>query len=86
MYFSEHTMHVLHFWAELQNAEVSVTLLRSDSTTDTFPESFIFEQTKETLAVESAFGTVKGGWIGQPKFIQKRDATKDVFIIFLKLS
>ena len=31
-------MHVLDFLTELQNTEISpVTLLRSDSTTDTFP-------------------------------------------------
>ena len=31
----EHTMHVLYFLTELQNTEVSVTLLKSDWTTDT---------------------------------------------------
>ena len=44
------------------------------------------EQTKETLAVESVFGIVIGGWIGQLEFF-KRNAIKDVFFDnFPKLS
>ena len=34
------------------------------------------EQTKETLAVESVFGIVIGGWIGQLEFF-KRNAIRD---------
>ena len=37
----------------------------------------------ETLAVESVFAIVLGGYIEQPKFF-KRNATKDVFLIFFQ--
>ena len=44
------------------------------------------EQTKETLAVESDFGVVIGGWIEHLEFF-KRNFNKDGFIDnFLKLS
>ena len=43
------------------------------------------KQTKETLVVQSVFGIVIGGWIGQLKFF-KRNLTKDVFDNFTKLS
>ena len=49
-------MHVLDFSTELQNPEVSVTLLKSDSITDTLQPILTFsKQTKEILAVESVF-------------------------------
>ena len=56
--------------------------------TQTLSQQFwsFLEQTKETLAVESVFGIVIGGWIGQPEFF-KRNAIKDVFFDnFPKLS
>ena len=49
-------MHVSDFWTELQNPEVSVTLLKSDSTTDDLKPILKFsKQTKEIFAVESVF-------------------------------
>ena len=63
---------------ELQNAEVSITLLKSDSTTDALPAFLKIFRTKETPAVESVFGIVIGEWIGQLEFC-KRNATKEVF-------
>ena len=60
--FSEHTMD---FLTEFQNTEVSVTLLKSDSTTDTLTAIFIIletnKQTKEAFEAESAFGIVING-------------------------
>ena len=41
------------------------------------------EQTKETPAVESVFGIVVAGWIGQLKFF-KGSAIKDVFLIIFQ--
>ena len=74
-------MQVLAFSTELENAEVSVTLLKSDSNTDALPEIWKFpEQTKETLEVKSVFGIVIRGWIGQLEFF-KRNATNEVFLI-----
>ena len=72
-------MHVLDFSIELQNTEVSVTLLKRIP-----PQTLlqllwkISEQAKETLVVESVLSIVIGGWIGQLKSL-KRNATKDVF-------
>ena len=49
-------MDVLDFWTELQDPEISVTLLNSDSTTDDLKPTLKFsKQTKEIFAVESAF-------------------------------
>ena len=49
-------MHVLDFSTELQNPEISVTLLKSDSTTDTLQAILKFsKQTKEIFVVESDF-------------------------------
>ena len=56
--------------------------------TQTLSQQFwsFLEQTKETLAVESVFGIVIGGWIGQLEFF-KRNAIKDGFFDnFPKLS
>ena len=72
-------MHVLDFSIELQNTEVSVTLLKRIP-----PQTLlqllwkISEQAKETLVVKSVLSIVIGGWIGQLKSL-KRNATKDVF-------
>ena len=72
-------MHVLDFSIELQNTEVSVTLLKRIP-----PQTLlqllwkISEQAKETLVVESVLSIVIGGWIGQLKSL-KKNATKDVF-------
>ena len=71
-------MHVLHFSTESQNTEVSVTLLKSDSTTDALPAWKFSEQTRETFAVESVFGIVLGRLIGHLEFF-KRNGVKDVF-------
>ena len=69
-------MQVLAFSTELENAEVSVTLLKSDSNTDALPAILKIPGTnKETLEVKSVFGIVIGGWIGQLEFF-KRNATK----------
>ena len=49
-------MHVLDFWTELQNPEVSVTLGKNDSTTeDLKPILKFWKQAKEIFAVESVF-------------------------------
>ena len=46
-----HNMHVLDFSTELQNPEVSVTLLKSDSTTDALQPILNFsKQKKETFS------------------------------------
>ena len=59
-------MRVLDILSEMQNAEVSVTLLKSDSTLDALSAILkILEQAKETLVVESVFDKIVGGLIGQ---------------------
>ena len=59
-------MRVLDILSELQDAEVSVTLLKSDSTLDALSAILkILEQAKETLVVESVFDKIVGGLIGQ---------------------
>ena len=59
-------MRVLDILSELQDAEVSVTLLKSDSALDALSAILkILEQAKETLAVESVFDKIVGGLIGQ---------------------
>ena len=66
---------------DLENVEVSLTLLKCDSTTDALPAILKFsEQTKETLVVESAFGIYTGGWIGHLEFF-KRNAIKDIYFL-----
>ena len=60
-------MRVLDILSELQKAEVSVTLLKSDSALDALSAILkILEQAKETLVVESVFDKIVGGLIGQP--------------------
>ena len=72
-------MYALDFLTEQQNAEISVASLKSDFTTDALSAIWKHsEQTKETLAVESLFGIVIGGWFAQLKFL-KRNSIKDVF-------
>ena len=63
-YFSEHTMHVLDFSTELQNAEVPVTLLNVIPP----PTLKFLEQANTTLAVESVFGIVIAEWIEHSNF------------------
>ena len=75
-------IYILDFSTELQNAEVSVALLRSDSTT-ALPAILKILGTKETLASKSVFGVVIGGWIWQLEFF-KRNATKDVFLVIFQ--
>ena len=59
-------MRVLDILSELQDAEVSVTLLKSDSALDALLAILkILEQAKETLVVESVFDKIVGGLIGQ---------------------
>ena len=49
-------MHMFDFWTELQNPKVSVTLVKTDSTTDDLkPILKFWKQTKEIFAVESVF-------------------------------
>ena len=45
-------MHALDFWTELQNAKVSVTSPKSDSTTGALPE---------TLKILATKGNTRGG-------------------------
>ena len=73
------------FSTELQNSEVSVTLLKSDSTADPLPAILkILGTSKGNTCVESVFFIVIGGWIGQVEFC-KRNATKDgVFLIIFQ--
>ena len=55
-------MHVLDFLAESQNTEVSVTLLKSDWTTDALTAiSKILGAYKGNTCVESVFAIVIGG-------------------------
>ena len=59
-------MRVLDILSELEDAEVSVTLLKSDSAIDALSAILkILEQAKETLVVESVFDKIVGGLIGQ---------------------
>ena len=59
-------MRVLDILSELQDAEVSVTLLKGDSALDALSAILkILEQAKETLVVESVFDKIVGGLIGQ---------------------
>ena len=59
-------MRVLDILSGLQDAEVSVTLLKSDSALDALSAILkILEQAKETLVVESVFDKIVGGLIGQ---------------------
>ena len=54
----------MHFLAEFQNTQVSVTLLKSDSATDALTAIFIILGTnkkKEAFAAEPVFGIVIGG-------------------------
>ena len=52
---------------------------KSDPTTDALPAILKFLRTnKGTLAVESSFGIVIGGWIGQLEFF-KRNALNTFF-------
>ena len=81
-------MHVFDFSTELQNAEVSLTLLKIDSTTDTLPASLKFLRTnKEKTCAGISFWHSLSRWIGKLEFF-KRNATKDgVFLDnFPKLS
>ena len=69
---------MLDLSTELENAEASVTLLKSDSTTDALPAILkILGASKGNTAVESVFGIVIGGWIRSLKFF-KRTATNNV--------
>ena len=61
----------MHFSTELQNTEVSITLLKSDPTTDALTAIFISLGTKEAFSVESVFGIVIGGEIGQLEFLKR---------------
>ena len=64
-------MHVLDFSTELQNPEVSVTLLKSDSTTDALQAILKFlKKTKEILAVESVFKFLSVGGLGSSNFLK----------------
>ena len=55
-------MHVLEFLTDWQNTEVSVTLLKSDCTTDALTAILkIHGAYKETFAVESVLAIVIGG-------------------------
>ena len=82
--FGTYHARVRFFSTELQNAEVSLTLLKCDSTTDALPAILKFLRTnKGTLAVESFFGIVIGGWIGQLEFFE-RNAIKYVFLIIFQ--
>ena len=59
-------MRVLDILSELEDAEVSVTLLKSDSALDALSAILkILEQAKETLVVEWVFDKIVGGLIGQ---------------------
>ena len=59
-------MRVLDILSELEDAEVSVTLLKSHSALDALSAILkILEQAKETLVVESVFDKIVGGLIGQ---------------------
>ena len=55
---------------ELQNVDISLTLLKCDSITNAVPAILKFFRTKETLAVESVFGIFIGAWIGQLEFLK----------------
>ena len=76
-------MHVLDFSTEWQNAEDSVTLLKSDATTDALPAILKILGTKETFTVESVFDRVIGGWSRQLE-VRKRNVNKDIFLIIFQ--
>ena len=76
-------MHVLDFSTEWQNAEDSVTLLKSDATTDALSAILKILGTKETFTVESVFDRVIGGWSRHLE-VRKRNVNKDVFLIIFQ--
>ena len=76
-------MHVLDFLTVLQNAEVFVTLLKSDSTTDALPAIFKILGTNKGNTCGGIVFSIVIDWIKQPEFF-KRNSTKDVFLIILQ--
>ena len=78
-------MYVLDFSIELKNAEFSLTLLKSDSTTDALPAILKFLRTnKGTLEVEPVFGYRWVDWTAQN--LLKGTLLKTFFDNFPKLS
>ena len=72
-------MHVLNFWTELQNAEVSIISLKSGFTAEALPAILkILGTNKVKIYRGVSFRYSWGGWIGQQEFF-KRKANKDVF-------
>ena len=78
-------MYVLDFSRELKNAEFSLTLLKSDSTTDVLPAILKFLRTnKGTLEVEPDFGYRWVDWTARN--LLKETLLKAFFNNFPKLS
>ena len=78
-------MYVLDFSTELKNAEFSLTLLKSDSTTDALPAILKFLRTnKGTLEVEPVFGYRWVDWTARN--LLKGTLLKTFFNNFPKLS
>ena len=57
-------MHVSDFWTELQNPEVSLTLLKSDSTTDDLkPKILETNKGQRNVCGRISFRIVINAWI-----------------------
>ena len=77
-------MQMLDFFDRVTKWRSFSYFTKSDSTTDALPAILKFLRTnKGTLAVESFFGIVIGGWIGQLEFFE-RNAIKYVFLIIFQ--
>ena len=74
---------LLGFSTELQNAEVFVTLLKGDSTTDALPAILKILRTSKGNTCGGLSFPYSHRWIGQFELF-KRIATKDVFLIILQ--
>ena len=72
-------MHVLNFWTELQNAEVSIISLKSGSIAEALPAILkILGANKGNIYRGVSFRYNWGWWIGQQEFF-KKNTNKDVF-------
>ena len=74
-FFGTYHARVSFFSTELQKLEVSLTLLKCDSTTDALPAILNFLRTNK--------GNTYRWVVGQPGFF-KRNAIKDIFLIIFQ--
>ena len=77
-------MPMLHFFRQGCKRQKFLLLYQNVIPPQTLSQQFwsFSEQRKETLTVESVFGTVICGWIRELEFF-KRDAIKDIFFLII---